>query len=82
MCVERTPTPHFYNTNMTVKRERNKTVTYVNSDTQKNIFQEAFSVLRFSLDASSYYIIITPTYFTKLTSRHGFILKNTRDIPA
>jgi hypothetical protein len=58
---------------MTVKRERNKTVTYVSSDTQKNVFQEVFSVLWFPFDASCYYINITQVYFAKLTSRHSFL---------
>jgi hypothetical protein len=48
--------------NRTVKYERNKTVIYVSSDTQKNVFQDMFSVLRLPLDASYYYVYISPGY--------------------
>ena len=81
MLIEH-PNPHLYNINRTVKCKRNKIVIYVRYDTRKNVFQDMFSVLRFPLDASYYYVYISPAY---LPNRyHGTISykKKTRNISA
>jgi hypothetical protein len=63
--------PHFCNINRPVRCERNKTVIYVSSDTQKNVFQDMFNVLWFPWDSSYYYVYISPAYLPNW--HHGTI---------